>query len=38
MCSGSSTLNEVDVEVASAHIASDFGRDLFGYVVEAMPR
>jgi hypothetical protein len=23
---------------ASAHIASDFGRDLFGYVVEAMPR
>jgi anti-sigma regulatory factor (Ser/Thr protein kinase) len=30
-------LNEVDVEVASAQIASDFGRELFGYVVKAMP-
>lgn len=31
-------LNEVDVDVASAQIASDFGRDLFGYVVKAWPR
>jgi hypothetical protein len=30
-------LNEVDVEVASAQIASDVGRELFGYVVKAMP-
>jgi serine/threonine-protein kinase RsbW len=29
-------LNEVEVEVASAQIASDFGRELFGYVVRAM--
>jgi serine/threonine-protein kinase RsbW len=31
-------LNEVDVDVASAQIASDFGRELFGYVAKAMPR
>ena len=29
-------LNEIEVDVASAQIASDFGKDLFAYVVRAM--
>ena len=29
-------LNEIEVDVASAQIASDFGKELFAYVVRAM--
>jgi len=29
-------LNEIEVDVASAQLASDFGKDLFAYVVRAM--
>src|SRR5207245_11159277 len=29
-------LDEIEVDVASAQIASDFGKDLFAYVVRAM--
>jgi len=31
-------LNEIEVDVASAQIASDFGKELYGYVVQAMAR
>ena len=30
-------LNEIEADVASAQIASDFGKELFAYVVAAMP-
>jgi anti-sigma regulatory factor (Ser/Thr protein kinase)/ribosomal protein S18 acetylase RimI-like enzyme len=30
-------LNEIEADVASAQIASDFGKELFAYVVKAMP-
>jgi len=31
-------LNEIEVDVASAQIASDFGKELYAYVVQAMTR
>jgi len=31
-------LNEIEVDVASAQIASDFGKELYAYVVQAMGR
>jgi GNAT superfamily N-acetyltransferase len=31
-------LNEIEVDVASAQIASDFGKDLYAYVVQAMAK
>lgn len=31
-------LNEVEADLASVHLASDFGRELFAYVVQAMQR
>ena len=30
-------LNEIEADVASAQIASEFGKELFAYVVQAMP-